>query len=81
MQFLEHDFSNFSKGAPCFSTLARSTAPSQALIRKDASTVASQSTRISPCRCPSRTVGLGVSPGKLSPAPLPLAQREWVASL
>jgi hypothetical protein len=53
--------SNSSKEVPFFSTLSRSTAPSQVLISKDASTVASQSTRISPCRCPFRTVGLDVA--------------------
>jgi hypothetical protein len=51
--------SNSSKGVPFFS--ARSIAPSQVLIRKDASTMVQQSTRISSCRYSSHTVGLGVA--------------------
>ncbi|HJZ15993.1 MAG TPA: hypothetical protein VJ251_11140, partial [Stellaceae bacterium] len=51
--------SNSSKGVRFFS--ARSTAPSQVLIRKDASTMGSNQTRISPCRYSSQTVGLGVA--------------------
>src|ERR1700724_890441 len=61
--------SNSSKGVPFFSArrsypaarTCRPSAPSQVLIRKDASTMVQQSTPISPCRYSSHTVGLGVA--------------------